>query len=1575
MELKRILSAALAALMLFSAAEQVQVSYAAEKQPKVSSVYALEDTGNDTSGLLEINMHDYTGDQYQGTAYDMINRRPINAGRPFTFQYFREDAIAYPDGNGYGGSRWWNNYSQDPAANPPARYQKGIYDNVLHNGYPALSKTTGNYGYSLSYLFDSNSTAAGVGQHFTNLNKLFRKDRLTRYYTLDSSQDFVSLQPDGTFKHSEVTGPGDNWFTPLDSITGYTDKRNMWFGMDVRGQFTIPVGKQINGKDMVFDFAGDDDLLVYIDDVLVLDLGGIHAGVTGNINFTTGQVEEMWRTDVNNQVDYGFIRHSISDSFKAAGKTWDDSERSKHTIKIFYLERGYGGSTCKITMNLPFNPLPDKPIGNYRVTYKANEGIGSDQIQNVATGSTWVTKGSIFDRPGYTLESWNTRADGKGTRYELNSAQSAIAQDLTLYAQWKQTSVPINHTVTYKANGGIGADQYQTVATGSTWVTKGSIFNKSGYVLESWNTSPYGDGTRYELDSRNSSINEDLTLYAQWKQVSLNDYVIIYDGNGHTSGSMSPENVDYNSYHMLKKNVYQKVGYTFAGWTLNKYSTDVYFRDQEFVQNLANPGSSITLYAVWNKKPVQDYTVTYKANGGTGPDQYQTVRSDSSWTTKGSIFSNPGYTLESWNTMPNGQGTRYELNDTQQGLDDNLTLYAQWKQNEPTRYSVTYKANGGIGNDQNQTVNAGSVWTTKGNIFSNDGYTLESWNTRADGKGTRYELNASQSALNENLTLYAQWKENPPQKYTIIYDGNDATSGNMIPDSVDIGVSHTLQKNTFTKAGYIFKGWSLNRYSTSVVYQDQAKVTNLAQAGGSITLYAVWEIKAPTQYRVTYHSNFGEDSTFVETYNEGSIWYTQNESAFIRSGYTLESWNTRADGEGARYELNSAQSAIAKDLILYAQWIPNKMTIQYHLNGAKDNPNNGDFSSKDPARVESYTFSDIPPVPMHHLASLTNDNVIPPTGYHIADTWNTKPNGTGATFNFVSSYKLEQLDREILNGNVIVDLYGQYAPNKYTIVFDGNGATSGSTPSINAKYEQVVSLPENGFIKGSFEFVEWNTKPDGSGISYNPGTSVKNLTSKDGDSVILYAIWDEQLKIIYDGNGATTGTRKEEFINKSTLDQDGFYTVRKNQNYTNFDKKDSKFDGWWWEPVVADEDYSSTQHGFFRDDKINKVAYDQLRQYAKPESELPFRAVGFTVLKNLKAANEIKVVPMYAQWDKAPEIIIPNDTDSKNLRTFYEGQLISEADLLKCLKLKDKEDDANHKPLHARVVKIEYSAGKLEDGNKQPSYSESFINGMTSNDHLDTWFLELEKDKTVTHKVTYEVTDSVGNTTQAVGEVYVKYNQFPEIAAEDRYFTLEEANAGMITAEAILNQPLSDGSIHVNDQEEGVFSTVGPNPKQVKLLDFDADEFKNFKKGGYRKVTLHTQDTYGPNGYGKETAKQIIIYVVEDGEIPDVNKAKQIRFIDKKNYDKNKDVMPPESMTESQMEEKNNNGGLYVNSIWYHDTAYRTVIENTFNKKDGKCYHYTIDQVNQMKDYVDKHGIGNIKEENALANFADQFLK
>ena len=127
---------------------------------------------------------------------------------------------------------------------------------------------------------------------------------------------------------------------------------NHHFGMTLEADFVLPANGKYNGKDVIFDYSGDDDMWVFVDDVLVLDVGGIHEPAGGNINFTSGNVRVQ--DDYEGTITDGghkWKETTIDALFSAAGKTWNPGDN--HTIKMFYLERGGCYSNLAMTFNLP----------------------------------------------------------------------------------------------------------------------------------------------------------------------------------------------------------------------------------------------------------------------------------------------------------------------------------------------------------------------------------------------------------------------------------------------------------------------------------------------------------------------------------------------------------------------------------------------------------------------------------------------------------------------------------------------------------------------------------------------------------------------------------------------------------------------------------------------------------------------------------------------------------------------------------------------------------------------------------------------------------------------------------------------------------------------------------------------------------------------------------------------------------------------------------------------------------------------------------------------------------------------
>lgn len=411
---------------------------------------------------------------------------------------------------------------------------------MLVDGYPAINNGTHtsqgqgvNYtDESLAYLFNNDSQANGKQNGkavYNNVKGLFQlKDGYYVYDSYGSDGNYAVYNPTtnsfdvydkaGVYKGDANSETNLGQFFPFDSarkvfeekngqlspigITdGTNDKLNHHFGMSMTTEFVQPAGgKTTDNNDMVFEFSGDDDVWVYIDGVLVGDLGGIHEKATLEINFANGEVK-VGHVDGANGDEKEIEKTNIKAKFEAAGadttnfsgNTFLDS--SKHKLSFFYLERGAGASNMSLKFNLTTLPSSEvekvdqngKAVND--ATFKLYQSDGPDADWNkgelVAQGTTKDGGQLILRKSDDSVLSFdNQHAEGHdyfvlkevglpaGYRSSLTSSTTATPGELHL--QYKKAA---------SGTGGVVVAPQTTVTTANNEQWTGSrMWLNGGYL-------------------------------------------------------------------------------------------------------------------------------------------------------------------------------------------------------------------------------------------------------------------------------------------------------------------------------------------------------------------------------------------------------------------------------------------------------------------------------------------------------------------------------------------------------------------------------------------------------------------------------------------------------------------------------------------------------------------------------------------------------------------------------------------------------------------------------------------------------------------------------------------------------------------------------------------------------------------------------------------------------------------------------------------------------------------------------------------------------------------------------------
>ena len=279
------------------------------------------------------------------------------------------------------------------------------------------------------------------------------------------------------------------------------EQTNMWFGMTMEFDFFMkPDGKMSKPdgtmEDMVFEFLGDDDVLVYIDNVLVLDMGDDHYAEYGTINFANGAVKHH-DPNIDSHATYAmnYLNYTLYEKFKAAGLEntveWVDvnndgtpdtfADYSKHTLKFFYLERGGCYSYCSLRFNL--DPVPENSLSvtksvkndanpnakafDFQVSFKDanNNALSSVSYTKNGTPGTLTLNGGVgnFQLKNNDLITFDLNAGVQYTVEELSANKNNYTTTVSGAESGTLSGSPamVTYTNTLET-GGIERDKYVT---------------------------------------------------------------------------------------------------------------------------------------------------------------------------------------------------------------------------------------------------------------------------------------------------------------------------------------------------------------------------------------------------------------------------------------------------------------------------------------------------------------------------------------------------------------------------------------------------------------------------------------------------------------------------------------------------------------------------------------------------------------------------------------------------------------------------------------------------------------------------------------------------------------------------------------------------------------------------------------------------------------------------------------------------------------------------------------------------------------------------------------------------------
>lgn len=660
---------------------------------------------------------------------------------------------------------------------------------------------------------------------------------------------------------------------------------------------------------------------------------------------------------------------------------------------------------------------------------KGTEKTAYSPVGKIVTGTTYGTL-PVPVREGYTFAGWYTDE----TLTTAVSADGAVLARI-LYAKWTPNSYSVAYDNMFNMNewattgtaiGALGAIHEGTAqydaATSSVTITSNNI---KGECYTIWTTSSYGvevkPNTEYRFSytvSGHNGVGQHqafMFIYADGATVGYGDGKGWADVNKYTSGD-GDYYIDFTTGD--KADFFRiRLG------TYNPSSTDsvtVTFSDLKLTEK--------TDYNLGLNISATEKAVAFNADG------YGEL----------ATATREGYVFDGWYTA-DGE----EITADTAVKSKNIHVYSSWI---PNQYSVAFDGNTGLGGLGMANAQYDTPFELPANYFIKTGYTFMGWATSPDGEALYADkevVSNLTSEVNGSVTLYAIWDANT---FTVEFDKNGG-EGEMENADIVYDSEVTLPECGFTRTGYTFIGWALDKEGTDFV--TDAEYDNLrTENGETVTLYAIW---SENSYTLSFDMNGGEGEKINPTVYGYETEVKLPYNVFTKKGYVLSGWSLTKDGEQV-YSNGETVKHINPDkngsVTLYAVWTPAEYTVKFDANTGT-----GDMAALSM---------------VYDTEKALTANSFSKTGYHFIG-WSTTADGSVEYTDMQSVKNLTDT-----NGKEVT-LYAVWEINTYTVTFNYriSDGTKVSVP-VSVQHGEAATVPSDFTLTPKMDtgshyvFSEWD---------------------------------------------------------------------------------------------------------------------------------------------------------------------------------------------------------------------------------------------------------------------------------------------------------------------------------------------------------------------------------------------------------------------------------------------------------------------------------------------------------------------